>query len=285
MKCSEKGLLSESQYFFFTQNSSYSKLFYYIKVCGEFFAQEGYKIERGGGSSPLLFFILDGELSIIYNHKKHIAKKNQLVLIDCNKPHQYFVNQNNTCHFYFFHFDGSNAYEITNYLINQNKNIIFNCKDTVSAKTELSSLISKLSNNQKVLDLELSTLVYTFLCYLQMENQFSENLQKNDVYQLSRVIDFIRDNIYEEISLEQLSEVAALSKFHFSRIFKHEMGITPIEYVTQTKINLAKTILTTTNRTIADIAQDLCFASESSFINAFKARTGVTPNKYRISKV
>ena len=78
-----------------------------------------------------------------------------------------------------------------------------------------------------------------------------------------------------------MAKEAALSKYHFSRIFKKETGFSPLEYVFNTKINLAKTILITTNRKIADIALDLGFSSESSFINAFKSRTGFSPNGFR----
>ena len=115
-----------------------------------------------------------------------------------------------------------------------------------------------------------------------MENKNSFQVKKSEKLFFTKAVNYIRENIYEQITLDDLANAAAISKFHFSRLFKEETGLTPLEYVVQTKINLAKTILSTTNRTIADIAMDLGFSSESSFINAFKKRTGISPNRFRL---
>ena len=91
MKCLEKGLKENSEIFFLTPNIAYNKDFYCMTVCGHFFATSKYRISRNGGVSPLIFFIIQGELALIVENKKIVAKKNQLVLLDCNKKHEYFA--------------------------------------------------------------------------------------------------------------------------------------------------------------------------------------------------
>ena len=148
-------------------------------------------------------------------------------------------------------------------------------------KNFLENLLFQFEESNSVSDIEISCLVYKFLCFLQMENQFSASKETENRKNIEKTINYIRDSIYDEITLDDLAKEAALSKYHFSRIFKKETGFSPLEYVFNTKINLAKTILITTNRKIADIALDLGFSSESSFINAFKSRTGFSPNGFR----
>lgn len=279
MKCLEKGLKENSKIYFLTQNIAYSRDFFSMTVCGHFFATPKYRIKRNGGVSPLFFFICEGELTIILENEKIVARKNQIVLLDCNKSHEYFTQ--NHCEFLFFHFDGGESVKILNQLVQKNKSIVFNLLEFEQIKNFLENLLFQFEESNSVSDIEISCLVYKFLCFLQMENQFSASKETENRKNIEKTINYIRDSIYDEITLDDLAKEAALSKYHFSRIFKKETGFSPLEYVFNTKINLAKTILITTNRKIADIALDLGFSSESSFINAFKSRTGFSPNGFR----
>jgi AraC-like DNA-binding protein len=98
---------------------------------------------------------------------------------------------------------------------------------------------------------------------------------------MSDIITYIKCNIGETFTLDSLAEQVHLSKFYFSHLFKEETGLTPMEFIATTRINLAKTILKTTSRTISDIASSLGYSSSASFINAFTKRAGVSPKKFR----
>lgn len=279
MKCLEKGLKENSQIFFLTPHITYSEDFYNMTVCGHFFATTKYKITRNGGVPPLFFFVLEGELTVMVEGEKFIAKKDQIVLLDCNKPHEYFTSKH--CEFLFFHFDGGESVKIVNQLVQRNKSIVFDLEDFEKIQKLLIGLLSEFEKSNPVSDIEISCLVYKVLFFIQMQNQFSASKETENRKNVENAINYIRDNIYDEITLDDLAKEAALSKYHFSRIFKKETGFSPLEYVSNTKINLAKTILITTKRKIVDIALDLGFSSESSFINAFKSRTGFSPNGFR----
>jgi AraC-like DNA-binding protein len=94
---------------------------------------------------------------------------------------------------------------------------------------------------------------------------------------------YIKSHINEKITLDKLSSNICLSKYYFAHIFKQETGITPMKYLSETRINLARTMLKTTERSISDISMDLGYSSSSSFINAFTADIGMSPSKYRSS--
>ena len=99
--------------------------------------------------------------------------------------------------------------------------------------------------------------------------------------QLRRVAEYIQANLEVPISLQALGEVAQMSVFHFSRLFKARTGVTPHQYVLKLRISRAKSLLNDPSRTMADIAAQCGFAHQQHFADAFRRNAGVTPTAYR----
>lgn len=102
-----------------------------------------------------------------------------------------------------------------------------------------------------------------------------------DNYTLNRILKQIHMNIESYISLQTISEELNLSKPYISSVFKEHMGVTVMDYITNLKINRAKTLLSTTTQSILEISQRLGFHDSSHFCKAFKKVTGVIPREYR----
>lgn len=94
-------------------------------------------------------------------------------------------------------------------------------------------------------------------------------------------VQYIRENIRENIDIEEVAQKAYMSKSSFFRHFKLETGLTPSEFILKEKINKSKLMLTNFNQSVTDIAYALSFTSVSHFIQLFKKVTGLTPNKFR----
>lgn len=97
---------------------------------------------------------------------------------------------------------------------------------------------------------------------------------------LERAKEYLQDNFQEEVSLEQLSQVACMSKYHFLRRFKAHTGMTPHQYWLNIRINRARQALRS-NVPVADIANQLGFNDLSHFNRRFKPVFGMTPKKYQ----
>lgn len=95
------------------------------------------------------------------------------------------------------------------------------------------------------------------------------------------VTDFIEANLHRQISLKELAAVACLSPFHFSRLFKKRVGVSPLAYLAQRRVEAAKQQMRTKGATLAQVALDCGFASQSHFNTVFKTVTGSTPGQYR----
>lgn len=98
---------------------------------------------------------------------------------------------------------------------------------------------------------------------------------------IQKVISHIRKNIYTLIDIDSLAEISCVSKDHFIRLFKKEIGTTPLQYINQKKIEKAQLILITDNMPVKNIAYLLAYEDHSYFNRLFKKVTGTTPQQYR----
>jgi AraC family transcriptional regulator len=99
--------------------------------------------------------------------------------------------------------------------------------------------------------------------------------------QLSQVLDYINDNLEQDIKLADLASLLGISPFHFSHLFKQSIEISPYQYLLQQRIERAKQLLKQTNHSIMDIALTCGFSSHSHLSKQFRQTTGITPKGYR----
>lgn len=97
--------------------------------------------------------------------------------------------------------------------------------------------------------------------------------------QLNQVIEYIRNNLDRDLGLKELANLLHLSQHYFCDLFKQSMGITPHQYVIQTRVNCAKELLLTRKYSIAQVTFMVGFANQSHLNRHFKKLVGVTPGK------
>jgi transcriptional regulator GlxA family with amidase domain len=85
----------------------------------------------------------------------------------------------------------------------------------------------------------------------------------------------------EPLSLTDIARSAALSRFHFSRVFKEAMGVSPGQFLTAVRMHHAKHMLLATSMNVVDIAVAVGYSSLGSFTNRFTDSVGVTPGQFR----
>lgn len=117
--------------------------------------------------------------------------------------------------------------------------------------------------------------------YSTSEQPLQDVTGKMGTSQLREVIEYIHDNLAEDLSLVRLAEVANLTVYQFARLFKRTTGQTPHQYVIQCRIERAKLLLEETQLPISDIAYRVGFANQSHFSTLFRRSIGVTPKAYR----
>lgn len=100
---------------------------------------------------------------------------------------------------------------------------------------------------------------------------------------LQQVVEYINDQLEQDLSVEAIAALVQLSPFHFSRLFKQGMGLSPYQYILQCRIERSKLLLRQRHFSIAEVAHQVGFASQSHLHRHFKRIVGVTPKQFRRS--
>ena len=98
---------------------------------------------------------------------------------------------------------------------------------------------------------------------------------------ISGSIAYLNKHIAENIPISTLAKISHYSENQYRRLFCKLTKMSPSEYIAKTRINLAKTLLRTTDASITEIATRTGFYDHSHFIRTFKSVTGVTPSTFR----
>ncbi len=95
------------------------------------------------------------------------------------------------------------------------------------------------------------------------------------------VLEYIRKNIDLPIKIDDLTEILYVSKEHLIRLFKAATGKTPLEYITDSKIQKAMSMLEENNCSVSAISEKLSFTNPSYFSKIFRQRLKMTPSEYK----
>ena len=114
---------------------------------------------------------------------------------------------------------------------------------------------------------------------------YMRTITYNDYTQrINKVVAYINDHLDESLDLKTLAEVAALSEFHFHRVFKALKGESIGAHISRLRIEAAARLLRYSALSIEDIAFNIGYETPAALSKAFKNQYGITPTKYRTNK-
>lgn len=98
---------------------------------------------------------------------------------------------------------------------------------------------------------------------------------------LKKVISYIQNSFSQQLDLKQLSRMAEMSPAHFHKVFTKTLGITPNDFLTETRLSYAKELLVKSSNSITEIALLCGFENTPYFSYLFKNKLGITPGAFR----
>ncbi len=110
-----------------------------------------------------------------------------------------------------------------------------------------------------------------------------EKLKQHHLGTIERAKEYMMNNFNENISLNELAEHCFVSPFHFSRIFKSILNVSPHQYLLSTRLQHAKVLLSSTEKPVSDIAFESGFNSLEHFVTAYKQVFRLTPSQQRLA--
>lgn len=112
-----------------------------------------------------------------------------------------------------------------------------------------------------------------------MKHAVVRHEQKDD--RIRKIVEFCQQNADKDITIDDLTDIACITKAHLMRIFREKMGVSPLQYIIRKKIQLAQGLLLTTDMSVRQIAARVGINDSSYFIRIFRKNIGFTPQDYR----
>lgn len=247
-----------------------------LKCIGLFTYLPGYCLERQSFDSFLLEVILDGELEVESDGLTQQAKKGSAILLDCHRPHRYASATGWQA--LWMHFDGPGARGYYDWITRGGGPVL-------------------LPGDFKALHSRIAELFRQFdACHIPGEGQMAREIAgalgllleppgeaAEESGPLAEILHTINENLHRELSVRSLAEQAHFSEYHFIRIFRRAVGMSPRQYIITARMERACYLLKATNLPLERISEQVGYASDSVFCTQFKHRYGVTPTEYRRS--
>jgi len=127
----------------------------------------------------------------------------------------------------------------------------------------------------------ISCLLFEILSEVKKDEFFA--LEGKKIRKAELIKTYLENNVYNDISLDTTAKEFRVSKMHVIRLFKKEFNITPMQYLIDRKLNVAKSLLSGTVMPISEISDLLRFSNTQHFSNSFKKTVGMSPSNYRRS--
>ncbi|WP_068964478.1 PocR ligand-binding domain-containing protein [Desulfosporosinus sp. BG] len=112
-------------------------------------------------------------------------------------------------------------------------------------------------------------------------NQIDLNKDQKNLQAIQKAAEYIRKNYRNKITIEDIAQVVYLSPCYVSRIFKQGLGCTLMEYLTQVRVEEAKTMLKNPKYNVMQVAEESGFEDPAYFTRVFKKLEGITPSRYK----
>jgi len=258
-----------------TQSKILSELI--ITWAGSYTRAFGHIVSNRTIQDHVLIYCVDGYGWLRLQDRQLKVNPGDVFICPAGMIHNYGADEKDPWTKYWIHFRGSNADEYMKLMglsiSSPMKHIGTNIK-IVSWIQEIFNILRK-GYTQSNLFYATSYLINIFT-YIN-----SESLTANDGVDIEKVISYMLENINSVVGLEQLSEYARISKYHFIRIFKEKTGYTPLDYFMRLKIQKACELLSSPDLKISSVSAELAFSSPYYFSTVFKKITGKSPQNYR----
>lgn len=252
----------------------------------------GFRIEDHSGESPNsrqhfhsfveFYYLKSGRISYFTDNKTFSVEKGDFLIIPPNTIHNSLPGGTQKRHRILIYLNESfvtSFAELSS--LTKTGPLLFHLEDTERASQIIFQLLEEDKNQRN--ENMLVALLIELLITLSRKTSVSvlPKVQPVVSSRLSDILDYINANYSSSISLSSVAKKFYLNSSYLSRLFREKTGLTFTAYLNKQRVINAIKMLSSTDKTITDIALLNGFASSNSFCKVFKANLGTSPLKYR----
>jgi len=262
----------------------------YVDFSSYFFDSQNRENEEG---NCIFQYTISGSGILEYEQKKYQLKKGQAFIISIPGKSKYYLPDNSSWEFIFITFRGQYVRDVWSNIISS-KGPVINCSSSDPFMTSLISYYkeacSRLNDSSPGRigenTFDNSALGYQFIMELQkmlFTTSFHLESVSNTSAFLDDAIQYMKGHLADQITLEDIAAHAHMTKYHFDRIFLKRTGFSPWNYFTKLRIEHATHLLSTTEKTVAEIAPECGYQNINYFHKVFRKHVGTSAIAFRKS--
>ncbi len=218
-----------------------------------------------------LVLILNGFGDIKINGKEYCAKSGDLYLFHENVEHSLQISREPYMAFYGVHFTHSNE--------SLNLPDVIHLNNIVNMEILFNQLYDLYSKKEYLYQWRMDVILQ--LIIIEMFTIVHNDYSPHEMLRMRRVIEYIRENLYSSIRMDDLLLIAGLKKSAFITSFRNVTGKTPAKYIIQMRLDSSKALLEKTDDPINCIAEQCGFSDSLYYSRCFRKHFGMSPSQYR----
>lgn len=262
--------------------SSFARNHYlYVQEVGSLQSLTPHLSKRDNLSSFLFFIVTKGSGTLYYLGQKKSLSVGDCVFLNCREEYAHESSKEDPWELSWVHFYGLEMNAFYKNYTDQNFEELFHPND-ISDFLDTISFIFEAQQKQDSLTEFSCHKHLTDLLYLIFTRQSNDMAQTRSIHdKMNEIREFLDKSYTKNISLDELSSLFYISKFHLSREFKRIFGVTIGNYLLRKRISAAKNLLRFSTEPVDTISSLCGFTDAGYFIKVFKKSEGLTPNQYR----
>ena len=286
MKERRKVELLDTCDYYFEEREKYGKvegIGLVLDFCGFEHCRPRHSFGPYARSNYVIHFVLDGEGVLEYEGKRKQISKDQSFMLLAGETTTYWADRSNPWYYCWIGFHGDMADKIVESMGFTKENPVVEVRNIKKAEEIIRRMIST-----KELELDGQLRRYAYMMTLFSDLIEAVNWENSNEPQLQIIsyaeyaVRFINNHYREKIRIQDLAQHIGISRSYLVKLMKQETGMSPQEYLIDTRMKRASEMLIRTNDSIRNVADECGYDDALAFSKVFKAKFGINPSDYRL---
>lgn len=249
----------------------------WINNCGRTAPFKNFHFTRRFSNIAAVEYVISGKGVIEVNGKSHIVHAGDTYILPNELSYTCYSDFSDPLKKIYIVFEGVLAYQLIDIYKLKNKMIF---RDT-NTQRYIESIHEICTSDLSADEIHRQcTLQFTDLIIFLHQSHIKATLQ-NEFSTMEYLMLYIKNHLFDDLTVDDLAKLSNFNKDYLIRIFKKKFNQTPYQYIICEKIKLACALLSSTHKSISQIASELNWHDAHNFTRIFKNKVGISPSEYR----